>query len=160
MLFYLKKQKDYTIGKVPVYLRITVDGKRAEIITNRSCEPEKQNSDAERIIGTKEYIKSFNSYLDNLQSEAYEAHSNLYENDKLITAETLKNKILGKKDILHLLLKQLKEHNRKVKNLVGQKFASATYKRYETSLRHTQTYLKHQYGLSDINADKVDNAFV
>jgi len=28
MLFYLKKQKKYTVGLAPVYLRITVDGER------------------------------------------------------------------------------------------------------------------------------------
>jgi len=31
LLFYLKKQKNYESGEVPVYLRITINSKRAEI---------------------------------------------------------------------------------------------------------------------------------
>ena len=52
MLFYLKKQKNYTSGLAPVYLRITVDGERAEVTTNRECEPEKWNSHSGRATGT------------------------------------------------------------------------------------------------------------
>jgi len=100
MLFYLKKQKNYTSGLAPVYLRITVDGQRAEVTTNRECEPEKWNSHSGRAIGTKENIKSLNAFLDNLQSDAYEAHRYLHENGKLITAESLKNRMLGKSENL------------------------------------------------------------
>ena len=31
MLFYMKKQKNYPTDPAPIYLRITVDGKRAEL---------------------------------------------------------------------------------------------------------------------------------
>ena len=53
MLFYLKKQKNYTSGLAPVYLRITVDGERAEVTTNRECDPERWNSKAAQGVGTK-----------------------------------------------------------------------------------------------------------
>ena len=95
MLFYLKKQKNYTSGFAPVYLRITVDGERAEVTTNRECEPEKWNSHSGRATGTKENIKSLNAFPDNFQSKVYDAHRYLSENEKLITAETIKNKMLG-----------------------------------------------------------------
>jgi hypothetical protein len=35
LLFYLKKQKNYESGEVLVYLRITVNSKRAEMATGR-----------------------------------------------------------------------------------------------------------------------------
>jgi len=41
LLFYMKKQKNYTKGIAPIYMRITVNGKRAESATGRSCEPER-----------------------------------------------------------------------------------------------------------------------
>ena len=34
MLFYLKKQKNYTTGLAPIYQRITVDGRRAVFDNN------------------------------------------------------------------------------------------------------------------------------
>ena len=40
VLLYLKKQKNYTSGTAPTYLRITVNGQRAELTANRECEPE------------------------------------------------------------------------------------------------------------------------
>jgi hypothetical protein len=53
-------------GPVPIYLRITVNGKRAETTSGREGEPAHWNSTAGRFKGTKEEIKSFNAYLDNL----------------------------------------------------------------------------------------------
>ena len=36
----MKKQKNYTAGPAPIYLRITVDGKRTELPIGRECDPE------------------------------------------------------------------------------------------------------------------------
>ena len=87
LLFYMKKQKNYQNGAAPIYLRITVAGKRAEITTGRECEPERWNSKAGRISGTKEDAKSLNAYLDNLQNMVYDAHKSLTENKLAVTAE-------------------------------------------------------------------------
>jgi hypothetical protein len=111
MLFYLKKQKNYASGLAPVYLRITVDGQRAEVTTNRECEKEKWNSHSGCAIGTKENIKSINAFLDNLQFDAYEAHRYLHENGKLMTAESLKNRMLGKSEKSYMLIELFKDHN-------------------------------------------------
>ena len=75
MLFYMKKQKNYTTGPAPIYLRITMAGKRAELATGRDCDPERWNSKLGRAIGTKEDIKSFNAFLSNYESRIYETHS-------------------------------------------------------------------------------------
>jgi len=75
------------MSPVPIYLRITVNGKRAETTAGRECVPSAGNSKAGRFRGTKEEIKSFNAYLDNLQSQVYEAHKVLTESGVLITAE-------------------------------------------------------------------------
>lgn len=63
LLFYLKKPKNYGKGVVPIYLRITVDRKRAELCTSRECEPELWNTKAGYILGTREEAKILNSYL-------------------------------------------------------------------------------------------------
>ncbi|WP_317198316.1 Arm DNA-binding domain-containing protein [Mucilaginibacter ginkgonis] len=44
LLFYLKKPKNYEDGPVPVYLRITVAGKRSETASGRECLPSLWNA--------------------------------------------------------------------------------------------------------------------
>ena len=57
MLFYMKKQKDYSSGNAPIYLRITVIGSLMEITIGQECKPERWNPKTERLTGTKEDIK-------------------------------------------------------------------------------------------------------
>jgi len=57
-----------------------------------------------------------------------------------MTAESLKNRMLGKSEKSYTLIELFKDHNSKVASLFGKGFAAATHKRYETSLRHTQAF--------------------
>lgn len=75
LLFYLKKPKNYQKGPVPIYLRITVESKRAEFTTGREFEPNRWNAVAGRVTGTKEAVKSTNSYLGNLKQQLLDARS-------------------------------------------------------------------------------------
>lgn len=160
LLFYLKKPKNHQNGLVPIYLRITVNGKRAETSTGRECEPALWNSTAGRFKGTKEEIKSFNAYLDNLQAQVYAAHGQLTEAGGMITAESLKNKLLGKSEKSRMLISLFKDHNKKVSALVGDEYAAGTLERYETSLRHTRSFLEWQYKVSDIDIKQIDHDFI
>ncbi len=160
MLFYTKKQRNYTSGLAPIYLRITVDGKRSEVTTGRECDPEKWNNKSGRAIGSKEEVRSFNAFLDNLQAKVYEAHRYLSENEKLITSETLKNRMLGKVEKARMLIDIFRDHNNKMVALVGKDFADGTLERYKTSLSHTQEFLHSRYNISDIDIKKIDHSFI
>ncbi len=94
---------------MPVYLRITVNGQRSETTAGRECEPAQWNSPAGRLRGTKEEVKSFNAYLDDLQTKVYQAHRLLNEADELITAETIRNKFMGRAEKPRSLISIFKE---------------------------------------------------
>jgi len=160
LLFYLKRPKNYENGPMPVYLRITVNGKRAETTSGRECLPANWNGKSGRFRGTKEEIKSFNAYLDNLQSQVYDAHKTLTEAGVLITADLIKNKLLGKTEKSRTLISVFKDHNKKVAALVGNEYAAGTLTRYETSLRHTQSFMAWKYQVSDIDVKAVDHDFI
>lgn len=160
MLFYLKKQKNYRAGVASIYLRITVDGQRAEFTTGRECEPSRWNNRARRAIGSKEEIKALNAFLDNLQFKVYEAHRLLLEMNEPITADGIKNKVLGRGEKTYMLMEIFKDHNRKMAALVGTEFSPGTLERYETSFRQTQEFIEHHFGVKDIDIRKIDNAFI
>jgi site-specific recombinase XerD len=160
LLFYLKRPKNYKSGPVPVYLRITVQGKRAETASGRECDPSLWNNNSGRIRGTKEEFKSFNAYLDNLQAQVYEAHRLITEGGKSVTAVTLRNALIGKTEKAQMLLEIFKDHNKRIAALIGGEYASGTLTRYETTLKHTRNFLEWKYKVSDVDIKQIDHDFI
>jgi len=150
LLFYLKKQKNYISGNVPIYMRITVGGKRAEITTGRDCEPKIWNAKVGRIKGTKEEYKMLNAYLDQLQTFVYGAHQSLIKVGEVITADAIKNRYLGKGEKSHTLMEAVRDHNEKMKALVGKEFVQGTLNRYKVLEKHLENFIHSKYNVTDI----------
>lgn len=160
ILFYLKKPKGYVSGVMPVYMRITVNGVPKEITTKRECEPERWNSHAQRAKGNNEKTKTLNAYLDTLERQVHEARRQLIEAQITITADSLKDRLLGKDEKCYMLLEVFAQHNKRIAALAGSEYAPATVQRYETTLDHVKTFLQWKYGVSDIDIKKLSYAFV
>ncbi|RWY46049.1 site-specific integrase [Mucilaginibacter gilvus] len=160
LLFYLKKPKNYESGSVPIYMRITVNGRRAETTSGRVCDPSGWNNIAGRLKGTKEEVRSFNAYLDNLQAQVYEAHHLLTAEGQEISADSLRSRFLGKEEKSKMLLDVFRDHNKKVAALVGKEYAAGTLERYKTSLKHTQNFLNWKYSVGDIDVKQIDHDFI
>ncbi|TKC03595.1 site-specific integrase [Pedobacter cryotolerans] len=160
LLFYMKKQKNYTKGVVPIYIRITVNGKRAESATGRSCEPDRWNGKSGRSIGTKEDSRSLNSFLDQLQNMVYDAHASLIKAGHNITANSIKNRFIGREDKSQTLLQAVIEHNQKVEALVGKEFVQGTLNTYKVLKKHLEIFLPFKYNVKDIDMRNVDIAFL
>jgi site-specific recombinase XerD len=160
LLYRLKKQKNYQSGPVPIYLRITVEGQRAEIAMSRQCEPSKWNTQSGRAKGIKEEIKQLNCFLDDTQYKILELHRQMNESDDLITAETLKNRFTGKTGKTKTLITVFTDHNEKMRALVGQEFEKSTLLRYETALMHTRDFMDWKYNVSDIAVSKINFEFL
>jgi len=160
LLFYMKKQKNYQSGKAPIYLRITVDGKRCEVTTGRCCDPIQWSTSSGRCNGKKDEVKSLNAYLDDLQNKVFEAHRQLTEKDDTITAEKLRDQFQGKVAKQRTLIDIFKDHNQKMEALVGREFSKGTAERYRTSLKHTVEFLQWKYKINDIDIRKVNFDFI
>ena len=160
LLFYLKKRNTYTSGPVAIYLRFTIDGHRAEASTGKVCDPGRWNTQAGRAIGTKEDVRTLNAYLDTLHSQAQEFHRWMTANDEMVTAESLKNRFIGKADKVRTLITVFEDHNQKMRSLIGQEFEKSTLQRYETALMHTKDFMQWQHNISDIPITKINFAFL
>ncbi len=79
---------------------------------------------------------------------------------KAITAEVLKMRLTGKKETFRSLIDIFKEHNEQVKALVGQEYAPGTLERYQTSLKHTVSFLQWKYEKIDIGIKEIDHEFI
>jgi len=156
----MKKQKNYTKGIAPIYIRITVNGKRAESATGRYCEPERWNSKSGRSIGTKEDSRSLNSFLDQLQNMVYDAHATLLKSGHQITADSIRNIFMGREVKSQTLIQAITEHNEKVETLVGKEYVQGTLNRYKVLKKHLEIFLNFKYQVKDIDMRNIDIAFL
>ena len=77
-----------------------------------------------------------------------------------ITSESIKLKYLGKDVQRKTLIDVFREHNDQMKALLGSGFKPNTPKGYNSSLSHIGLYLQDSHGTKDMEARKIDHAFV
>ena len=161
VLFFLRTRTSYVSGPAPIYMRVTVEGDRFEMATQREVDPEKWDNKACRMVNSKkESTRELNYYLDMLQGRVFEAQREMMLKGIDITANKVKNFLLGKeiKD-RKTLLEVYKEHVEEVKALVGKEYAHGTLKRYKSALTSLEAYFKHK-GIVDIPLDKLNHQFI
>lgn len=161
LIFYLKKPRNFDKGALPIYLRITIDGIRTEISSKRVCEdPQKWNSHAGRVMGTKESTRALNSFLDSLQQKVFEAYQSLLQTNEIITPKKMKDKVLGISERGRMILEVFKQHNDQMDALVGREYSILTSRRYATTLQHTREFIGWKFGISDLEINKLNYEFI
>lgn len=160
ILFYLKRAKANSKGLVPIFQRITVNGKRIDRSTGKYIDPLKWSVEGAKMKGTSEETRAINSHLDFLKSQVLEAEKGIQKFGENVIAEKIKNKLNGFDERDRMMVPIFQNHNDKMEALVGQEYAPGTLERYKTSLKHTKDFIKWKYNLSDINILKINHAFV
>lgn len=160
ILFYIKRAKVNASGNCVIYARVTINTKRFEFSTGKSINSDNWSAEGSKAKGTGKEARLINDHLDLLKSKIIEAEKKLLKTDVEITAETMRNELLGIDARKRMLIPIFKDHNAKIKELVGKEFAPGTLERYETSLKHTVEFLQWKYNISDIDIAKIDHAFI
>lgn len=158
--FYAKSTKANANGLLPIYVRLTVDGKRLEFSTKKFVEKTKWSNELSKMKGTSEEARSINSYLDLMKSKVLDAQMELLHRNEALSIENFKNKLLGTGERQRMLIPIFQDHNNKIKELVGKEYAPGTLERYTTSLKHTIEFMQWKYNISDIDITKIDHAFI
>lgn len=162
LLFYLKRSKINKKGLAPLYLRITVDGIRWEISCKRYINPTIWNGDRQKLNGTGEESRNINAQLKSMELHIYEVYREMIEQNIPLTMSHLKCILSnnGESSNKKMLVPILEEHNERIKSLVGKEYASGTYQRYATSLKHTIDFLQWKYKVDDIDIKSIHHEFI
>ena len=160
LLFFLQKNKISQDGRAPIYMRITVNGKRSQISIGRKIEVSKWNKQAGKVIGRTAEFRDLNRYLDNIRNKVYSIQEKLLRNNEDITALKIKNIYQGKGDKKKMLLKIFEDHNNQMAKLVGKEYAPGTLERYKTAKSHLSEFIKFEYKSEDIPVSGIDNKFI
>lgn len=160
VLCYIRKSRLNQQGEANLFLRITVNYKRAEFSIQRKIRPEKWCSIKGRVKGSSLNSKALNHYLDELVSKAYKIHSKLVLKKKPFTAETIKHKMLNTERINKTLLQVYDEHNVQIEQLIGLEYSYGAYRRHIRTRDHLADFVQKEYKMKDIFLKEIDLKFI
>lgn len=160
LLFYIKKSKADERGKANIYLRITLDGRRAECSVRRKVKFNEWNSRTQLALGNSVETQEINKHLGVIKNKVYTIQQNFERINEPYSAIDLRDVFLGKDKSQKMLLEIFQEHNDKVESLIGKDFASGTAERYRTCKKHVTNFIKKKYKKNDIPVKDVDHKFI
>lgn len=112
------------------------------------------------MLGSTKKAKELNGFLDVLQGKAFDIQKKLITVGLDVTIESFINLWQGKKEKTRMLLEIFEHHNKQVKELIGQQYSRATFKRYETSLDHTGNSIKEYFNQTDLAVTQLKYSFI
>ena len=161
LLFYIRRTKLNKEGEAPIFMRVTVNGQRADASVKRFIAPRLWNTAKGKAVENGRGCRELNLYLDAVSANVLRARRNLELEGAEISAHTVLNRYLGKdRPVRHTLIEVFMEHNEKQKKLAGIDVAPATAVRYETCRKLIEQFLRQAYRRDDIYLDELSRQFV
>jgi len=140
ILFFVRKTTSLKNGESPLFVRITINGKRADISLKRSINAKEWDTKKSKCKPKSRSANELNHYIDSVQHKIMSIANDLVEHGQL-TANKIKD-IFNGNVTERTILKIFADHNEKCKKLIGIDMAEGTIERYITSYKHTEEFIK------------------
>lgn len=159
ILFWLNRNR-CKHGQPTIYLRVTIDMKRAEFSTNRQIPESQWNQAAQCARGTSSDAKALNQQLAIMKADLHRHFSHLVALDQRVTAEDLKNAYFGVREKQRTLLDAYDFHIRRFgeKVAIG-KNSIGSLKRLNVGRNKVVAFMKFQYKESNKLLSELKPAF-
>ncbi|AIM37349.1 hypothetical protein KO02_12085 [Sphingobacterium sp. ML3W] len=150
-------------GFAPIKLRISF-GKKDEVNINSEIKvsPTNWNNDFKQVYGIAK-SSSYNDQLNRIQKKIELIDRQLDDQDKIKTAEIIKNIYEGKGEYKRwTVLELIDEHNKTFQSNIGKKkgYSDATLEKYVRLRDSVSTFINQSYNRKDIYALEIDYTFI
>jgi hypothetical protein len=152
--FYLKSGKLNAKGQAPIYLRLTLNGQRAEISTNQSVLQVNWNKHKERVKGNREETRILNNYLDSIYNKVHKNFNELIKQEEYFSVEDLKNDVIGKGKANKTLVQTYEESIKLMKQEEGSKYVNHTIRVYKITIERLKEFIRDEFGAQDIALER------
>ncbi|MCF8714996.1 site-specific integrase [Joostella atrarenae] len=155
MIFFTRKSRSNP-KQLSIYVRITINGKRAEISLKRVVPVKDWDSQKRRGRGSLQKIRILNAYLDEVYNRLLECHKELLAEDKFISSDAIKARYLGE-DANSKTLRELIAYHHGNMSFVLKR---GTMKNYYTTEKYLYKFLLKKRRLKDIYLKQLNYEFV
>ncbi|QSS96281.1 site-specific integrase [Psychroflexus sp. ALD_RP9] len=156
ILVWANKSKRNSRNQIPLYLRLTVSGKRAEISLNEKVDIKLWDAKFQKVKGSSNEARSINHTIDTAKAKINALCDEAQRAGEFITPTLIKNKFLGK-DIKYETLSQLVDyHQTKMKNFLK----PGTLKNYFTTKKYLDKFVETNLKTTDVFIRQVNYKFI
>ena len=142
--------------QLSIYVRITINGKRAEISLKRVIPVKNWDSNKSRGRGSSQQVRTLNTYLDEVYNRLLECHKELLEEDKFISSDAIKSRYLGEDDNSKTLRELIAYHHGNMAYVLKR----GTMKNYYTTEKYLYRFLLKKRKVKDIYLKQLNYEFV
>jgi hypothetical protein len=161
ILFMVRRGQLLRNHEAPIYMRITVDGERAEISVKRSVDTAHWNEVRGCAKTGSPYAKELNYALEQIRHQVYEHQQDLINKNKVVSAVSLKNAFLFADEEEHRTVLQVyADHNADLKSRIDKGVSKCTYIRHQSSRNNLARFIKDTYKMSDYQLKDVDHSLI
>ena len=161
ILFWLNRSKMNRELKAPIYLRITVKGKKVEIATGHWIKQNEWDTLKHQAKGNSESSSLINNYLISTKAKILQTQNSFtVAGSPNINAEYVKEKLLGVSPEKKTLLQLFDYHNSQIKEQIGKGFREGTYRHYVVTYNKVKAFLKFEYNVDDFPLEGLSHQFV
>ncbi|HDY68218.1 MAG TPA: site-specific integrase [Candidatus Scalindua sp.] len=160
ILFYIKKTKLLKNGQAPIFMRITTNGERAEISTERSIMKKLWDQKKEIAKGNTPEANKLNEDLAKMRDRIRKIKREMEEEDQVPTAYIISYKYRNKGNSKKTIVNLFTEHNNQCREKVPREMAASTVTRYETALKHLREFMQTKYRVPDYPIQAINHKFI
>lgn len=163
LMCYVKKTKVLKNGESPVFLRITVNRKIAEISMKGTISASLWDQAKERSRGKSPEDIELNNYINSVKSRLINIHRELEIEDNPVSAEIIKNIFLGndtKKEDGKTLIEVHSDHNERCRKLLGIEYSQSTIYKFDASLKYLKEFMSLRLDRKDIPLKEINEDFI
>lgn len=160
LLFWLKRAKLNKKGEAHIYIRITVNGKRAELSTHIAVKSEAWHITKGRVKGQSEMVRAINVKLDKMSFRLNQIYDKMSEREGVISAKLIKNAYLGVEEKRITLISLFQEYLVRMEKQIGITYKKNTVLQSRGCFNHLKNFLKEVYGLEDISLKDLTHQFI
>lgn len=160
VLFFINKAKIKKNGLCPVMGRISVNAEMTQFSAKIDIAPALWDAKSYRMKGKSKESVQANRELDKLTKEITGYYDELVAEQGYVTAELVKNMLLGIGRKQTSLLAILEEHNEEYKQRIGLNRKASTYKHYTVLYKHLSHFLQSKYDMKDIPLKQLTYSFI
>ncbi len=157
--FLLKTKGLRTDGSYPVYVRVTLYGKRFEMSTGINTKTDLWNRGNQRLNGKSSEIKIKNNRLDKTCSNILDIYNQLEASKQVFDVYDIKNRLCGIADE-HTILEVFDNYISTIQSQIGAGYSQGTLKHYKTSKNRLTQFIKEHYHNKDIALGNIDYSFI